>query len=92
MIMLLAQCREERDAWIKAMDYVMHGNNFQSHLVVHRYMLVFTNIVMYVLLHGPTCIIDLIEFYLYFYRRWLLREFREMDRTNSGRLVTAATD
>ena len=34
--MLTAQCREERDAWVKAMDYVMHGNNFMTHLVVHR--------------------------------------------------------
>lgn len=33
---LIAQCREERDAWVKAMDYVMHGNNFMTHLVVHR--------------------------------------------------------
>ena len=31
-----AQCREERDAWVKALEYVMHGNNFLSHLVVHR--------------------------------------------------------
>ena len=33
---IAAQCREERDAWVKALEYVMHGNNFLSHLVVHR--------------------------------------------------------
>ena len=33
-----AQCREERDAWVKALEYVMHSNNFMSHLVVHRYV------------------------------------------------------
>jgi len=36
--MFIAQCREERDAWAKALEYVMHGNNFMSHLVVHRYV------------------------------------------------------
>ena len=36
MMTVTAQCREERDAWVKALQYVMHGNNFRTHLVLRR--------------------------------------------------------
>ena len=31
-----ALCREECDAWVRALRHVMHHNNFSSHLLSHR--------------------------------------------------------
>lgn len=39
IIWSLALCRDECDAWVRALRHVMHPNNFGSHLLTHRYVL-----------------------------------------------------
>ena len=37
LLLFVALCAEEKDAWTNVLNYVMHPNNFQTHRIARRY-------------------------------------------------------